>query len=40
MNRVGARDLGGGDESRNAQIRLARRRRPDADVVIGESDMQ
>ena len=40
MNRVGAGDLGGRDEARNVEVGLARRRRPDADVVVGEAHVQ
>ena len=40
MDRVGAGDLGGGDDARNVEIRLARRRRADADVVVGEAHVQ
>ena len=40
MNRVGAGDLGGGDDARNVEIRVARRRRPDAHVVVGEPHVQ
>ena len=40
MDRVGAGDLGGGDEARNVEVGLARRRRADADVVVGEAHVQ
>ena len=40
MDRVGAGDLGRGDEARNVEIRLARRRGADADVVVGEAHVQ
>src|SRR5665647_2083882 len=40
MDRVGARDLRGGDEARDLEVRLARRRRPDADIVVGKADVE
>ena len=40
VDRVGAGDLGGGDQARNVEIRLARRRRADADVVVGEANVE
>jgi len=40
MDRVRARDLGGRDETRDVQVAVAARRPPDADVVIGEADVQ
>ena len=40
MDRVRARDLGGRDQARDLEIRLARRRRPDAHVVVGEADVE
>ena len=40
MDRVGAGDFGGRDQARNVEIRLARRRGADADVVVGEAHVQ
>ena len=40
MNRVGAGDLGGGDDARNLEVRVARGRRADADIVIREAHVQ
>ena len=40
MDRVGAGDLGGGDEARDLEIRLARGRGADAHVVVGEADVE
>ena len=40
MNRVGSGDLGGRDDARDLQVALARRRGADADVVVGEADVQ
>jgi hypothetical protein len=40
MDCVGPRDLGRGDDARDAEVRLARRRGTDADVVVGETDME
>jgi hypothetical protein len=40
MDRVGAGDLGRGDQARNVEVRFARRRGPDADVVVGEAHVQ
>jgi hypothetical protein len=40
MDGIGAGDLGGGDQTRDSQIRFARRRRPDADVIVGEPHVQ
>jgi hypothetical protein len=37
---VGAGDLGGGDEVRDPEIRVAAGRRTDADVVVREADVQ
>jgi hypothetical protein len=40
MDRVRTRDLGGGDQARDLEIRFARRRRPDADVVVREANVE
>src|SRR6266542_1954132 len=40
MNRVSAGDLGGGDDAGDIEVRLACRSGTDADVVIGEADVQ
>jgi hypothetical protein len=40
MDRVRAGDLGRRDESRDLEVRVARRRRPDAHVVVGEAHVQ
>jgi len=40
MDCVRAGDLGSGDDSRDLQVRIARRRRANAHVVIGEPNMQ
>ncbi len=40
MDRVGTGDLGGGDQARNLEIRFARRRGPDADVVVCEANVE
>jgi hypothetical protein len=40
MDGVGAGDLGGGDDARNLEVRIARGGRADADVVIGKADVQ
>ncbi len=40
MDRVGAGDLGRRDQSRNLEIGIARWRRADAHVVIGEAYME
>ena len=40
MDGVGAGDLGGGDEARDLEVGVARRRGADADVVVGEADVQ
>src|SRR5690606_7444505 len=40
VDRVGAGDLGGGDQARDAQVRFARVRRSDADVIVGEAHVQ
>src|SRR5687768_13950423 len=40
MDRVGAGDLRRGDDARDLEIRVARGRRPNADVVVGESNVQ
>ena len=37
---VGAGDLGGADERGHVQVAGARRRRPDADLLVGEADVQ
>ena len=37
---VGAGDLGRGDDARDVQVALARRRRPDADLLVGEAHVQ
>ena len=36
---VGAGDLAGGEDLRDVQVGFARRRRPDADALVGEPDM-
>ncbi len=36
MHRVGAGDLAGGEQRRNVEIAVARRRRTDADALVGE----
>jgi hypothetical protein len=40
MDRIGARDLGGGNDARDVEVRFARGRGPDADVVVGEADVE
>ena len=40
MDRVGAGDLGGADDRRHAQVAVGAARRPDADVLVGEADVQ
>ncbi len=40
VDRVGAGDLGGGDDAGHHQVALTRRAGPDADVVVGEADVQ
>ncbi len=40
MDRVGARDLGGGDEPGDIQVARARGGRADADIVVGKPDVQ
>ncbi len=40
VDRVGAADLGGGDQPRNAQVRVARRRGTDAHIIVGEAHVQ
>ncbi len=40
MDRVGAGDLGGGDDARDVEIRFARRSGSDADVVVGEANVE
>jgi hypothetical protein len=40
MDRVGARNFGGADDGRHAQVRVHAARRPDADVLVRESDVQ
>jgi hypothetical protein len=40
MDRIRAGDLRGGDDPGDVEVRFARRRRPDADVVVGESDVE
>jgi hypothetical protein len=40
MDGVGAGDLGGGDDARDVEIRFPRGRGPDADVVVGEADVE
>ena len=40
MDRVGAGDLGGADDRRHAQIAVGAARRADADVLVGEADVQ
>ena len=37
MDRVGAGDLAGGEQARNVEIALRRRRRADADALVGEA---
>ena len=39
MDRVGAGDLAGGDDRRDVEVALARRRRADADALVGEPHM-
>ena len=39
MDGVGAGDLAGGEELRNVEVGVARRRRADADALVGEADM-
>src|SRR6185312_17274465 len=39
MDRIGAGDLRGGEDRRDVEIALARRRRADADAFIGEPHM-
>ena len=39
MHGVGAGDLAGGEQRRNVEIAVARRRRPDADALVGEPHM-
>lgn len=40
MQRIRAGNLRRRDQPRDVEIRLAARRRPDADIVIGKADMQ
>ena len=40
MHRLALRRLGGRDDARDAQVALGRRRRPDADRLVGEADVQ
>ena len=40
MNRVGAGDLGGADDRRNVQVAVGAGRRADADVLVGEADVE
>ena len=40
MDRVGAGDLRGADDRRHAQVAVGAARRPDADVLVGEPDVQ
>ena len=40
MDGVGAGDLGGGNDARDIELGLSRARRADANVVIGEADVQ
>ncbi len=40
MDGVSPGDLGGGDDAGDVEVRFARRRGPDADVVIGEAHVQ
>ena len=40
MDRVRARDFGGGDDARNLQVAVACRWRTDAHIVIRKPDMQ
>ena len=40
VDRVGARDLGGADDRRDVEVARARRRRTDADLLVGEADVQ
>jgi hypothetical protein len=40
MDRVRSGDFGGGDDPLDAKLRLACRRRPDADVVVSKPDVQ
>jgi hypothetical protein len=40
MDRVGTGDLGGCDQAWDAEVRLARRRRANADVIVGKAHMQ
>jgi hypothetical protein len=39
MDRVGAGDLAGRDDRRDVEIAVARRRRADADALVGEPHM-
>ena len=39
MHGVGAGDLAGGEQRRHVEIAVARRRRPDADALVGEPDV-
>ena len=40
MDRVGAGDLGGADDRRHVQVAVGAARRADADVLVGEADVQ
>jgi hypothetical protein len=40
VNRVGAGDLGGADDRRHVQVAVGAARRPDADVLVREADVQ
>ena len=40
VDRVRAGDLGRRDDARDVQVAVARRRRADADVLVGEADVQ
>ena len=39
MHRIGAGDLHGGEQGRHVEIAVARRRRPDADALVGKAHM-
>ena len=39
MHGVGAGDLAGGEDRRNVEVAVARRRRADADALVGEPHM-
>ena len=40
MNGVGAGDFGGADHGRHVQVAVGAARRADADVLVGEADVQ